>query len=71
MVKRYTDKIDSDKDIHPHCLRNSIASAWLGEGESMRGIQKQLRSKSIATTQIYMDYFGDDRKKTLLRMIGK
>ncbi len=63
MVKRYAKKIASDKDIHPHCLRHSIATIWLKEGKPIRGIQKQLGHKSLATTQIYMDYFDDDRKK--------
>jgi len=63
MVKRYSRKIAPDKDIHPHCLRHSIATIWLKEGKPIRGIQKQLVHKSIETTQIYMDYFDDDRKK--------
>jgi integrase/recombinase XerD len=63
MVKRYARKIDSHKDIHPHCLRHSIATIWLKEGKPIRGIQKQLGHKSLVTTQIYLDYFDEDRKK--------
>jgi len=63
MVKRYSKKVDSSKDIHPHCLRHSIATIWLKEGKPIRGIQKQLGHKSLNTTQIYLDYFDDDRKK--------
>ena len=63
MVKRYSEKVDSSKDIHPHCLRHSIATIWLKEGKPIRGIQKQLGHKSLNTTQIYLDYFDDDRKK--------
>lgn len=62
MVKRYSEKVDSSKDIHPHCLRHSIATIWLKEGKPIRGIQKQLGHKSLNTTQIYLDYFDDDRK---------
>ena len=63
MVKRYSKKIAPDKDIHPHCLRHSIAALWLKEGKTIRGIQKQLGHKNLNTTQIYMDYFDDDRKR--------
>ena len=70
MVKRYSIKIDPNKDIHPHCLRHSIATIWLKEGKSIRGIQKQLGHKSLNTTQIYLDYFDDDRKKDSRLMIG-
>ena len=63
MVKRYAKKIAPNKDIHPHCLRHSIATVWLKEGKTIRGIQKQLGHKNLNTTQIYMDYFDDDRKR--------
>jgi site-specific recombinase XerD len=63
MFKRYSKKVDPHKDIHPHCFRNSIATMWLKEGKPIRGIQKQLGHKNLNTTQIYMDYFDDDRKK--------
>ena len=63
MVKRYAKKIAPDKDIHPHCLRHSVATVWLKEGKPIRGIQKQLGHKNLVTTQIYMDYFDEDRKK--------
>src|SRR4030042_5523801 len=33
MVKRYYEKVDSSKDIHPHSLRHSIATIWLKEGK--------------------------------------
>ena len=32
------------------------------EGKPIRGIQKQLGHTSLNTTQIYLDYFDDDRK---------
>ena len=63
MVKRYSLKVDPTKDIHPHCLRHAIATIWLKEGKPIRGIQKQLGHKSLNTTQIYLDYFDDDRKR--------
>lgn len=63
MVKRYAKKIDSNKDIHPHCLRHSITTIWLKEGRNIRGIQRQLGHRSLNTTQIYLDYFDDERKK--------
>ncbi len=66
MVKRYSLKVDTNKDIHPHALRHSIATIWLKEGKPIRGIQKQLGHKSLNTTQIYMDYFDDDRKKDFI-----
>src|SRR5665647_170870 len=33
------------------------------EKKPIRGIQKQLGHTSLNTTQIYLDYFDDDRKK--------
>jgi len=66
MVKRYAKKVDPSKDIHPHCLRHSITTIWLKEGKNIRGIQKQLGHKSLNTTQIYLDYFDDERKKDFI-----
>jgi len=66
MVKRYAKKVDPNKDIHPHCLRHSITTIWLKEGKNIRGIQKQLGHKSLNTTQIYLDYFDDERKKDFI-----
>ncbi len=66
MVKRYAKKIAPDKDIHPHCLRHSIATIWLKEGKTIRGIQKQLGHTNLNTTQIYMDYFDDERKRDFI-----
>lgn len=66
MVKRYCLKVDSNKDIHPHALRHSIATIWLKEGKPIRGIQKQLGHRSLNTTQIYLDYFDDDRKRDFI-----
>ena len=54
------------KDIHPHCLRHSIATIWLKESKPISGIQKQLGHTSLSTTQIYMDYFNDDRKNDFI-----
>lgn len=70
MVKRYSKRIAPDKDIHPHCLRHSIAALWLKEGKTIRGIQKQLGHKNLNTTQIYLDYFNEDRKKEFGEDIG-
>lgn len=67
MVKRYAKKVDPNKDIHPHSLRHSISTIWLKEGKNIRGIQKQLGHKSLNTTQIYMDYFDDERKKDFIK----
>ncbi|MFC2159237.1 tyrosine-type recombinase/integrase [Actinomycetota bacterium] len=66
MVKRYAKIIALDKDVHPHCLRHSIATIWLKEGKPIRGIQQQLGHNNLNTTQIYLDYFDDDRKKDFL-----
>lgn len=66
MVKRYAAKIAPDKNIHPHCLRHSIATIWLKESKPISGIQKQLGHTSLSTTQIYMDYFNDDRKSDFI-----
>ncbi len=71
MVKRYSKKIDQHKDIHPHCLRHSIATIWLKENKPVRGIQKQLGHKSLVTTQIYLDYFDEDRKKDFILIAGQ
>ena len=49
--------------IYTHTARHSFATVWLKEGKPIRGIQKQLGHRNLNTTQIYMDYFDDDRKK--------
>ena len=34
--------------------------------QNHKGIQKQLGHKNLNTTQIYMDYFDDDRKREFI-----
>jgi len=48
-----------------------MAIIWLKEGKPIRGIQEQLGHKSLVATQIYIDYFGDYRKKTSALIIKK
>jgi len=67
MVRRYAKECHLI-EIHSHCLHHSIASIWLKEGKSIRGVQKQLSHKSLITTQIYMDYFDDEKKRIFVHL---
>lgn len=48
MVKRYSLKVDSIKDIHPHCLRHSIATIWLKEGKPMNWLKRRRTKENIS-----------------------
>ena len=50
------------KNIHPHMLRHSFATALLKRGVNLRIIQPLLGHASVATTQIYAHVDTEDMK---------
>lgn len=56
MVKRYALKAGIERDVHPHLLRHTCATAWLNEEPriSIYEVQFLLGHSRLATTERYL-----------------
>ena len=53
IVKKYTTQIKTNKNINPHLLRHTFATATLNHGLNIREVQMLLGHASLSTTKIY------------------
>ena len=64
-LKQYTKKAGIDKNIHPHTLRHSYATAIYQTDHNLEGLRMLLGHSSIQTTQIYITLGMTDLRATI------
>jgi len=65
MVKRHAVKAEIQKDIHPHTLRHSFATAIYRDTSNIRLTQKALGHANLATTQIYTHIVDEELEEAM------
>lgn len=65
MVKRYSQKAEISKDVHPHMLRHSFASDLYRESKNIRLVQKALGHADLSTTMIYTHVVDEELEEAM------
>lgn len=65
MVKRYAQKAEISKDVHPHMLRHSFASDLYRESKNIRLVQKALGHADLSTTMIYTHVVDEELEEAM------
>lgn len=65
MVKRLAVKAGIQKNVHPHTLRHSFATAFYRETGKIRFVQKALGHSNLSTTMIYTHVFDEELEEAL------
>ncbi len=53
IIKELAEKIGNKKNVSPHTMRHSFATALVESGADLRAVQQMLGHESITTTEIY------------------
>jgi integrase/recombinase XerD len=56
IVRAVADRAGITRDVSPHILRHTFATASLQKGISLPTVQKILRAERLATTAIYLNF---------------
>ena len=63
MVKKYAREVTPNKKITPHKLRASFATNLYNQTGDIRLVQEAMNHAKIATTELYIQSDGRNRKK--------
>ena len=66
VIKSLVEKAGIHKNVSPHTLRHSFATALLDGGANLRAIQAMLGHESISTTQIYTNITTQHLREEIL-----
>ena len=63
VVARLAKGAGIEKQVHPHTLRHTAATAWLRAGFNLREVQTLLGHSSTVTTEVYTHVFDEDLQR--------
>lgn len=69
-LKQYAKKAGIEKDLHPHSLRHSYATAIYQTDHNLEGLRMLLGHTNIQTTQIYINLSMADLKGTIKNFVA-
>jgi len=70
ILREIANKVQFDKQIHPHTLRHSYAVNYLMKGGNLRNLQVNLGHSSLEVTARYLQVTAQDRKDEYSRLIS-
>lgn len=71
IIKKYVIAAGIVKDVSPHTLRHSFATALLQNGADIRSVQQMLGHASITTTQVYTHVTNRQLREVHKKFHGK
>ena len=71
LFKKYARRARIGRRFTPHCLRHTMATMLLENGADIRVVQEILGHRTIATTQIYTEVAGNQKRRALAKFGGR
>lgn len=71
LTKEIAEKLNIDRNIHPHLFRRTIAHYLLASGEDIETVRRILRHRSIETTRRYTESISGEEYKNVFDKLDK
>ena len=65
IIKKYSEKAELGKEVHPHTLRHSFAIHFLSQTGNLVMLKELMGHAQITTTMMYLQYVKKDLKEAI------